>query len=260
VPLLCEGLEPYGVGLVPAGDQSAILHNQASEAIASMAFIWTFAHTGGRVRPHSFPPGTGTSGLLPFGLDERMRKILAYRNTIFPGSKRVMHADGSISGDNSDVRPPQEDEVWRGGWVGFGGGSTRDELEPLKLELDGVFFADGAFAGPNRLGSWDRTVIAAQAHRECAALVRRARESGSLPSDVFSELQAWTGAEDEKPPPPPPPWSFESGPPDPEPVQRHERHFVGWKIQQMRRNQGDERTIAAIAAWAEAPVPNFRRL
>lgn len=257
--LLCEGLEPYGVVLTPGGERSAIVHNQAGQAIASIAFIWTFADSNGRVRPHSFLPGTSTSVLLPFGLDERRRTIYAYRSTIFPGSKRVMKSDGSIAGDNSDVRPPREDEIWRGGSFGFGRGSRRDELEPLKLELDGVFFADGGFAGPNRLGSWERVVFAAEAHQECAALVRRARERAVAASEVFAELQDWTGAEDGKlPPPPPPPLS--SRPLDLEPIRRHERHFVGWKIQQMRSTQGKEQTLAVIDVWADAPVPNFYKL
>lgn len=260
MPLLCEGLELYGVVLVPDGDRCAVLHNRASQAIASIAFIWTFADSHGRVRPHSFLPGTGTSVLLPFTLDERQRKIHAYRNTIFPGSKRIIHSDGSKSGDNSDVRPPFEDEIWHGG-----GGSVRmysrtDGLDPLKLELDGVFFADGGFAGPNRLGSWEQVVFPAEVHRECAAMVRRARESGVANAEIFLELQAFPGAEDEKPPPPPPPSPLSSGPLDLDPIRRRERHFVGWVIRQMRQNQGDERALAAVEAWAEAPVPNFHKL
>lgn len=247
------------MALTPDGDSSAILHNRASQAMASIAFVWTFSDSKGRVRPHSFLPGTGTSVLLPFNLDERRRKIFAYRNTIFPGSKRAMNSDGSISGDNSDVRAPFEDEIWRGGGFGFGGGSSTDELEPLKLELDGVFFADGSFAGPNRLGSWECVLFATEAHRECAALVGQARENGDSVAAVFSELQALTGVEDEKlPPPPPPPLSSRAL--DPEPIRRHERHFVGWTIQQMRRNLGDEGTLAVIEAWAGAAVPNFRKL
>ncbi len=178
MPLLCQGLKRYGVALVADGERSAVLHNQASQAIASLAFVWTFADSNGRVRPFSFLPGANPSVLLPFNVDERQRKIYAYWHTIFPGSKRIMNADGSTSGDNSDVRPPREDEIHRGGWIGFGPGSRTDELEPLKLELDGVFFADGGFAGPNRLGSCEHVVFAAEAHRECAAQVRRARERG----------------------------------------------------------------------------------
>jgi hypothetical protein len=72
--------------------------------------------------------------------------------------------------------------------------SGRDEvLEPLKLTLDGVFFVNGGFAGPNRLGSWERTTLAAQARLECAALAREARSKGTPADEFFVQVQTHTG-------------------------------------------------------------------
>jgi hypothetical protein len=53
------------------------------------------------------------------------------------------------------VRPPQPDELWKGGGFGVGGaGGSRRSLSPLKsvtLAIDGAFFLDGGFAGPDTL-------------------------------------------------------------------------------------------------------------
>lgn len=100
-----------------------------------------------------------------------------------------MTSDGSLFGDNTDVRPPAADELWHGGFFGSSGGSASDRseaVEPVKLTLDGVFFVDGGFAGPNRLGSWEQTVSAALAYLACAALAREAREAGTSPAGFSS--------------------------------------------------------------------------
>jgi hypothetical protein len=136
VALVCEDLARYGVVLVPPStpeyfnlladikhgisehdtNTSAILLNGAQVAIASTAFIWSFSGRNGRISPHSFTL-TNPPVLLPFGWDDRVRKVDAFRNTILPGSKRLMTSNGSSFGDNTDVRTPAADEVWHGGFV-----------------------------------------------------------------------------------------------------------------------------------------------
>jgi hypothetical protein len=147
---------------------SAILLNRARAAIASVAYVWSFRKRNGRVIPHQFSPGTNPSVLLPFGLDDQIRKFDAFWNTIFPDSKRLMTADGHWYGDNTDVRAPADDELGHGGFFSMSSGSGHDLDEPVKVMLDGVFFVDGGFAGPNRLGAWEHTVFAAEAHLVCA--------------------------------------------------------------------------------------------
>ena len=66
------------------------------------------------------------------------RKLYGYWHVILPGSKRRIRGS-SMFGDNTDVGPPQPDELWKGGVVGAGGG--RRPLGPLKsitLALDGT--------------------------------------------------------------------------------------------------------------------------
>lgn len=217
---------------------SAILVNRADVAIAALAYVWSFPGRGGGVLPHNRTPGTNSSILLPFGVDDRARKFDSYWHTIFPGSKRLLMRDGSQYGDNTDVRPPAADELWHGGFFRSSSGSSNHDLEPLKLTLDGVFFVDGGFAGPNRLGSWEQTVFAAETYLDCAAL---ARDPPTMPS-------------------PPPPTVSESGLPDPEPIRQYQRQDVGWRILSMREYQSDESLMTRIAACADSPVPKFHKL
>jgi hypothetical protein len=245
---------------VPAISASAILVNRSPVAIASVAYIWTFRRENGRTSTHSFSPGTNPSVLLPFGLDERFRAIYAFWHVIFPGSKRLMTSSGFLIGDNTDVRPPVGDELWHGGSFSFGGGSSgRDEvLEPLKLTLDGVFFVDGGFAGPNRLGSWERTTFAAEACLECAVLAREARSKGTPSDEFFLQVQTHTGQTDELRLTPPPP-SLDSEP-DPERIRNFERQMVGRQVLSMLKHLDGQAIMARVEAWADAPAPKFHRL
>lgn len=273
--LVCEDLARYGVVLVPPSTpeyfnlladikheiseqdatRSAILLNRAQVAIASTAFIWSFSGRNGRIIPHRFTL-TNPPVLSPFGWDDRLRKVHAFRNTIFPGSKRLMTSNGSSFGDNTDVRTPAADEVWHGGFVSMGGGSDSDGSEPVKLTLDGVFFVDGGFAGPNRLWSWEATLFAAEAHLYSAALAQEARRHGTPPDEFFVQVQTLTGQMDERMPPPLHAPNLEFG----EPIRLYELQMVGSRVFDLRKRLGDEAAMAAIEAWANAPVPKFYKL
>ncbi len=232
---------------------SAILLNKAKVAIASMAYEWSNTMT--------VLPGTNPSVLLPFDMNERTKKFDAYWNTIFPGSKRLMTCDGSSYGDNMDVRPPGPDELSReGGWWSVGAARLEDGLKPVKLTLDGIFFVDGGFAGPNRLGSWEQTVFAADAHLACAALAREAHRKGTAAAEFFVELSAFTGQTDERRMPLPLPRFGESGAIDPEPIRRQALQTVGWNALHLRKNLGDGAAMARMEAWADAAVPKFHML
>jgi hypothetical protein len=229
---------------------SAILLNKAHVAIAAMAYRWEGALT--------CLPGTNASVLLPFGRDARVSKVDDYWRTIFPGSKRLMMCDGSVYGDNTDVRSPAADELSRSGWWSVGVGSRGDRT-PTKLTLDGVFFVDGGFAGPNQLGSWEHTVSAAEAHLACAAMARDARSKGIPAADVLAQVQAFTGYEDKQRMPIPPHASGDDTL-DPEAIRKYELQMVGQSLVNMRRSLSNEAMLARIAAWADAPVPEFHKL
>jgi hypothetical protein len=86
-----------------------------------------------------------------------------YWRVILPGSKRYIGARTMV-GDNSDVRPPAPAEQ--------GGSNLFPRPEPLfagdaidSMTIDGVFFADGSFVGPDTQKMWERTVYNVQEHR-----------------------------------------------------------------------------------------------
>jgi hypothetical protein len=194
--------------------------------------------------------GTNPSVLLPYCLPERFRNQDAYWNTIFSFSKRVLTLEGMF-GDNTDVRPPAEDEVRRGGGIGFGRGGSPRTHEPVALELDGVFFADGGFAGPNRYRGWEHVVAAREAYVRCARL---AREAGSA-HELRVQLERFTGYHGDEPPRP---GIFPSA--SPEEIQRAERWSVGQTAIGMCKHMPGPEAMAAIAAWADVPAPALRRL
>jgi len=100
-----------------------ILCNRSQTPIAAVARIWRFEPEDGR--PTTSVPSTpwrGTSLLEPFGLNERTRKLYGYWHVILPGSKRGIRGT-RMFGDNTDVRPPEADELWTGGSFGPVAGS-----------------------------------------------------------------------------------------------------------------------------------------
>lgn len=241
-------------------DKSAILLNRASVPIVSLALIWWFPGINGHVVPHRIVPGTNPSELLPFTIHDRYNKFQSYWNTIFPGSKRLMRPDGSKFGDNSDVRPAEADELSVGGFVQWGEACSTTDLHPLKLTLDGVFFRDGAFAGKNRLGTWESTVFTAEASLACAALAQETLRNSQPPADFFRRVQEFTGATDVRRSSPRRPFGDTPGPLDPEPMRKRQRELVGRRVLSFRKFRSDEQALNAIAAWSYAPVPKFHKL
>jgi len=254
--------EPFAFGSEDNRKASALLLNQANRAIVSIAYIWhvRLAHRDGRVVTHSCLPGTNASVLLPFELNDRVKKFDYYWKTIFPGSKRLIQFGGQMLGDNTDVRPPEPGELWHGGFVSWGGGKECEGRKPVKLTLDGIFFEDGGFAAPDRLGAWEQTVSAAEAYLEVAALAREAQRSGMPPADFFLRMRTLTGQPEEGRLPAPPPPGPSVGPCDPAPLRERERGMVGWRALQMRAHMSDETAIENIANWSDNLVPRFHKL
>jgi hypothetical protein len=302
VALVCEDLSSYGVVLIPPGSQqyfdlladierrlqnrpqgsppvlpntlcrisehetsgSAILVNRAKVAIATVAYFWSRRLPSGSVATSSSLPGTNPSVLLPFLQRERSKKWDAYWNTIFPGSKRLIAVEGDVYGDNTDVRPPAADELGPSFVVGGGG---RTPLLPLKLTLDGVFFIDGGFAGPNQLGSWDHLVAAREAYLSASALARSAPQTAAGRADFFARMEKLSGldadAQRNFPPgltPPPPRPLPPSIPRDRESIRAYEQQRVARTVLSMHNGQDDGAAMTVIAAWQDTPSPEPHRL
>jgi hypothetical protein len=299
VAFLCEDLAPYGVVLVPQSDHAfarllaeilqrasqraegaapvsesafsrvsnhedcAILVNRAEATIAHIAYIWSFRHQNGRITTSSRRPGTQPTLLLPFtmaGLPDRFRKVRTYWDTVFPGSKRLITADGECVGDNTDVSTPAEDERWVGGVCGvFAHPHRNREAEPVKLTIDGVFFVNGGFTGPNQLGSWDDLVAARDTHLECASQARNTGATPAAQADFFDRWQKLSGFTSDEPRRGPflplPRRPHARGDVHLEDIRRYQQESVARKVLMMRDSRGAAAALTAIAAWQDEPGP-----
>jgi hypothetical protein len=161
-------------------------------------------------------------------------------------------------GDNTDVRPPGPEEVWTGGVMGGRGGGNRSRgpMREVTLTLDGVFFSDGGFAGPNRKGLWDQIVSCAEANQRVAALARQGHERGAAPQNILAEIEAVTGTATDRPPEPP----GLRGKGAAETYAESALERIAWQIAIYRKGQGDERTVYMLMATGDAHPPHFHKL
>ena len=264
----CEDLRDFGLVLVPPSspdyepllaeiqrrvecppekrETSAILINQSEKSIAAIDAVWRYEDLEGR----TFDGARITTGdglLLPFSTPAAALKLMVYRTAILPGSRRYLWEHG-IAGDNTDVRGSQHDEVWEGGIIfgsAAGGGHCTPAL-PVKsvtLILDGVFFLDGEFAGPNRGGLWEKVTEEAKSVMDVATIARAGRDHGVATADILREIEEVTGPPPERPPAP------RLGP-----VPRR-----AYLIKLNRRSMGDERTVDWLASLTDTTLPKYRR-
>ena len=239
-------------------ETSAILWNHSRNGIAAIQQVWTFEETSGRTNSSSIGGGMNPSVLLPFGIPEKLLKLYGYWHVILPGSKRYLSASGEQVGDNSDVRPPGPDEVWTGGVAGgrSGGNRSRGPMKEVTLTLDGVFFTDGGFAGPNQKGLWERVVSSAEAHVRVLKIARQEHDGGTAAAQILAAIESVTGPAPDRPPIPVPP----RGAATRESYAELALQALAWQIGMYRRAQGDERTVYMLMDWGEAKVPQFRKL
>jgi len=104
-----------------------------------------------------------------------MRAFAGYWHAILPGSKRYVSGGGRMFGDNADVRPPTPEEDWKGPRFSVGGSwhnMPMDRTRRVTLILDGIFFSDGEFAGPNDAQLYERIVCDAEVYQAVAAAAR----------------------------------------------------------------------------------------
>lgn len=205
---------------------------------------------------------SGRELLLPFGIPESVLRIYHYWNTILPGSKRYLGESG-IVGDNTDVRPPSQDEKWptgRGLVVGFGGGSGMSHRQPPKqitLALDGVFFTDGEFVGRDRDTFFEETVADAEAHAQVAKIALEGHKKGVAAAQILANIEKVTGPAQER-------WT-PSGPLAPgataESFRRVAMQRLAYQLGLQRNSPQftDEATVLMIIRWTDAVVPKFRK-
>jgi hypothetical protein len=236
----------------------AILLNRSAKPIAAWSLIYKYEELSGRAYSSNFRMGVGAlpSVLLPFGLSEEMRRVLLYWSTILPGSKRYIGA-GEMFGDNTDVRPPNPEEEWKGSSFGFGGRHRHsrplDQMQHITLVLDGAFFADGECAGPNELQLFEHIVYDAEVYQQVSRVARELVTHGRSSSEVLTAIEDLTGPSRTPIPPPPGQQS------DPESFRERARAFLAFHIAGMRGTQSDEKAVETLVSWTDTRLPEYRR-
>jgi hypothetical protein len=165
-------------------------------------------------------------------------------------------------GDNTDVRPPAEDEKWRGGMIGGGGGgggASRDPIRLVTLVLDGVFFLDGEFVGPDGDKIFEQTVADVEAHRIVARIAKDGHHRGLSPAAIFAEIEKTTGVAPEHPPAPP---NFR----DPAATEADFRtaalQTIAYQFAMRRRfpqTGNEDQAVFSIMSWDDVVLPSLRR-
>ncbi len=245
--------------------KSAILVNISETGIAGVQQVWRYKEAAWRgfdgtppEYTHSYGPGASNSVLLPFGWQAKQLALYGYWHVILPGSKRYMSPDGQLLGDNSDVRPPIGEEIWQGGIMGSGGSSRRDaaaDLESITLSLDGVFFTDGSFAGPNKHKLFEQVTGNAAAHQQVLGIAEEGLQRGDTPAHILAKIRTVAPAADRPPMPRPP-----SGMGCEDEYRLRALQQIGFRISHQQSRLGDEETLQTILGWADAKVPKFRKL
>ena len=239
-------------------DTPAVFLNRNAKAIALLQVLWRHELPDGRPFVAACAWGGGEALLFPIGLTPPARAALGYGSSIFSGSKRYLTTVGGskMLGDNTDVRPPGEHEIWKGGVVGGSGGGriiTNPPLRPITISIEGAFFMDGEFAGSNRTMLFEQVTSEAAAYLRVANMARRGKNMS--PSAILNKIERLTGkAGDTDSIPLLPPKNTTAAAYERQALQNVANHIAG-----MRHAQTDEQILRTLAEWADVSWPNFRK-
>lgn len=249
-------------------DMSAILVNRSQKTVVSLEAVWRFDRVDGSSFRHAYGLMPAEGLLLPFGWSEDVVRLNRYWKVILPGSKRYLSDNALVGGqakmigDNTDVRPPRPDEKYNnsggGGGAGGSGGVTRPvPIRQVTLILDGVFFDDGEFVGPNREGLWERTVSDAEAHTQVAKVACDGHNNGLPPDQIVAAVERLTGPAPEHMPMAP---GFR-GTATLEEYRQWALQNIAFQIGLPRRfgNSSDDREVSMLMGWTDVVLPKFRR-
>lgn len=251
------GAPPVGEDLLQFDENdpyAAILVNGSDKAIAAWSLVW---RSQSEAHPFGGSYVTGVGGipslLLPFGMTPERKAVAGYWDTILPGSKRYV-SSGQVFGINTDVRQPTREEQWPdgvGAWSLRGGRPSLplDTAVTMKLVLDGVFFSNGKFVGPNVCQLWERIVYDAEVYQLAARVASQVKRE----SDVLAAVKQVTGEPIDFPPIRPEHFA------QPEDFRQRARSALAHHIAAMRRRHGDQETALKLVSWAQTELPQYRR-
>ena len=241
---------------------AAILRNQSGHAIAALALEWRFEEADGRQTAHQIVSAFAKQLLVPHGLAPEFLRMTRYWSSIRPGSKRLL-AGAEMFGENTDARAPEPGEIPFGIGLGSSGGAAAGwlppagELREVVLAIDGCFFDNGEFVGPNRCRLWEQVCYEAEVMLEIAGMARAGRQRGLNSADVLAEIASFLG--------PPDDLRLErnrTGPgmDEPEQFRETERGNLAFWLHHTLEHTGNEATLTQLLAWLEFPCPQLKRV
>jgi hypothetical protein len=256
---LVEAIRPHAPCPLPARlDHAAVLDNHGRAPLAGLTLEWRFEELSGRRFEHRATFLFGRTLLLPFGASAEDLASALYWQTILPGSRRLLTGEG-IFGGNGDVRPPAPEETPRGGFAGGAGGLHPHEpniFRRVELAIDGAFFLDGEFTGPNRSHIWEAVYYEAEVRLETARAARAALHRGGGTAEALAAAAGYCGAPAQGSGSPP--WLTSESVSAGDFRLWHRSQLAGW-LQRLGRLKGDEAILSMLLAWLDAPVPALRR-
>ena len=241
---------------------AAILRNQSDHAIAALALEWRFDEADGRQNTHQVISAFAKQLLIPHGVAPGLLRMTRYWSSILPGSKRLL-AGAEMFGENTDARAPEPEEIPFGIGFGTGGGTGGGRLPPagewreVVLAIDGAFFDNGEFVGPNRCRLWEQVCYEAAVMLEIAGMARAGRKRGLNSADVLAEIASFLG--------PPDDLRLErnrAGPGlnEPEQFRETQRGNLAFWLHHTLEHGGKEATLTQLLAWLEFPCPHLKRV
>jgi hypothetical protein len=127
------------------------------------------------------------------------------------------------------------------------------------LVLDGVFFLDGEFVGPDGEKMFEQTVADAEAHRIVGRIARDGHYKGLSPAEILAQIEKITGVAPERPPMPP---NSRNAAATDDDFRAAALQTIAYQLG-MRRTlpqaANDEQAVFAIISWNDVVLPNFRK-
>jgi hypothetical protein len=236
-------------------NRSVVFINKSEKPVALLQVLWHFAFADGREAVGACAWAGSELLLLPFDVTPQNKSAMKYSSAILPGSKRYITNAGNVIGDNTDVRPPSDDEIAKGGGISGSGGGYLDPkpFTRLTISIEGAFFDSGEFAGTNRTKLFEQIVAEANAR---AKIIEMARQKGKSASAILDEIQSSARELKTRPRP--------LLIPDPNmPISVYEQRAffdLATNIENTRAFKGDSQTLGLILNWASSELPAFRKL
>lgn len=238
---------------------SAILINHSEKPLAELALEWKFEETTGNRYSHQWINTFGRHLLVPSRIPPDRATVLAYWYAILPGSKRLL-VENQMFGDNTDVRPPRSDEMWPGGGI-ISSRNTGHPVDPNRIRsvvlvLDGAFFTDGEFLGPNNLHLWDDVFYENEVKLKAAHIAADGKRAGRSADEIVEEVNQYTGAAPDLKEMRLPPTR---GRAQAEEFRQWHRGGLARQISSVQQQKGADGVLTMLLSWAAAPPPKLRR-